>query len=172
MSDPIRVGHITQADVYIDGNRFIGRVKEFEIPEFGHKMVSHEALGMIGILELPSRAVEALKGKIVFDYVDYEADQLILNPTKVLYWQLHAFVDVFDAAGVNTGKSHKRILTVGVMFSKSNALSLKLGENAERELEVSVVSLIDKVSTVAIPLLEYDAFNRIYNINGVPVWPD
>jgi len=172
MSDPIRVGHITQADVYINGNRFIGRVKEFEIPEFGHKMVTHEALGMIGILELPSRAVEALKGKIIFDYIDYEADQMVLNPTKVHYWQLHSYVDVFDAGGLNADKSHRRIVTVGVMFAKSNGLSIKLGENVERELEVSVVSLIDKVSIVATPLLEYDVFNGIYRINGVSVWPD
>lgn len=170
--DPIRVGHVTQADIYVNGNRLIGRVKEFEIPEFGHKMVSHEALGMIGILDLPSRAVEALKGKIVFDYLDYEADMMMLNPTKVHSWQLHSYVDVFGPGGLDTVRSHKRILTVGVMFAKSNGLSIKLGENVERELEVTVPSLIDRVTSLSNPLLEYDAFNGIYRINGENVWPD
>lgn len=169
---PIRVGQITNAAVYLNSNLLLGRVKEFEIPEFSYKMVTHEALGMIGIIELPSRAVDALSGKITFDYVDPEVDMEVMNPTTVHRWDLRSRVDVFDAGGLNRDLTYRRTISIGAMFKKSDALSFKLGENVERPIEISVISLIDKVSNLSVPLMEYDPFNNIHNINGVPVWPD
>lgn len=170
--DTIRVGQITNADIYLNDNRLLGRVKEFEVPEFKYKIVQHEALGMIGMAELPSRAVEALKGKINFDYIDSELDSQMINPTKVHYWTMRTRVDIFDAQGLNRDKTHRRVMTIGAMFEQSSALKLKLGENTNREIQVSVISLVDKVSTQDVPLLEFDLFNNILRINGEDVWPD
>lgn len=168
---PIQLGHITNADVYMDAARLVGRIKEFEIPEVGHKMVEHEALGSIGVLELPSRALEALKAKIVFSYLDVEVERRVLNPTRVIKWQLHSHVDVFGAAGRDAERSHKLISSVGLMFSKSGGLSHTLGEAVNRELEASVTVLIQKTTNSDVPVFEYDLFAGIYRVNGEDVWP-
>lgn len=170
--DPIRIGHISNADVYMDDNRLIGRVKEFEIPEISYKMISHEALGMIAVLELPSRAVEALKGKITFDYVDHDAERLHLNPTVTRRWQLHSYIDIWRAGGLDRDKSHKLITTLGALPAKSGALGHTLGEAVNREVEISIPYLVHKISTSDVPLLELDVFAGIHRINGENVWPD
>lgn len=169
--DPIKVGHITNADLYLGTMRLIGRTKEFEIPEFSHKMVTHEALGMIGVLELPSRAVDALKAKVVFEYLDHDVERQVLNPTLTHRWQLHSYVDVFGADGLDRQKSHKLISNVSLMFGKSNGLSHKLGEMIEREIECSVTAFTQKVTSSDVPIIEYDVFAGIYRINGQDVWP-
>lgn len=168
---PIQFGHITNADVYIDGNRLVGRVKEFEIPEHGYKMVEHEALGSIGVLELPSRAMEALKGKVVFEYLDQSVERLVLNPTRVIRWQLHSYVDVFGADGLDRSLSHKLITSLSVMLAKSNALGHTLGEAVNRELEVTITAMVQKTSNHDVPVFEYDIFNGIHRVNGEDVWP-
>lgn len=170
--DRIKLGHITQADVYLDGNHIVGRVKEFDIPEFGHKMVTHESLGQIGILDLPSRAVDALKANITFEYADYELDVLFMNPTRANKIQLHSYVDVFGPDGLDRERSHKIITNLTAYFSKSDAMNLKLGESANRKIEATISSFVQKLSTRSVPIIEYDLFNSIYRINGENVWPD
>ncbi|MFG1409512.1 phage major tail tube protein [Xanthobacter sp. VTT E-85241] len=170
--DPIRIGHITNSDVYMDNNRLIGRVKEFELPEFSYKLISHEALGQIAILELPSRALEAPKGKITFDFVDHEVERLALNPTVVRRWQLHSYVDIWGADGLDRAKSHKLITSLGLLPTKSGALAHTLGEAVNREMEITVPYITQVISTEDVPLLELDVFAGIYRINGENVWPD
>lgn len=170
--DPIRIGHISNADVYMDNNRLIGRIKEFEVAEISHKMVSHEALGMIGVLELPSRALEALTAKITYDFVDHEVERLVLNPTVTRRWQLHSYVDVWNADGLNRDQSHKLITSLGILPAKSGTLGHTLGEMVNRETEVRVVSMVSKVTINETPILEYDGFAQIYRVNGQNVWPD
>lgn len=170
--DPIRIGHISNADVYMDNNRLIGRVREFEVPEISHKMISHETLGMIAVLELPSRVLEALTGKITFDFLDHEVERQTLNPTVTRRWQLHSYVDIWSADGLNREQSHKLITSLGVLPAKSGVLGHTLGEMVNRETEIRVVSLVQKVSTASEPIVEIDAFAQIYRINGANVWPD
>lgn len=80
--NPIQLGQITNGYLYLDDNKLTGRVKEFKIGEIGYKMVSHETLGQIGVLELPSRAVDALKATLELQYPDLELDARLKNPTK------------------------------------------------------------------------------------------
>lgn len=170
--DNIRIGHITNADVYMDGNRLIGRVKEFEVSEVSYKMVSHEALGQVAVLELPSRAVEALKAKIVFSFVDHEVERLTLNPTVTRRWQLHSYVDIWGADGLDRTKSHKLITSLGCVFAKGGVLGHTLGEAVNRDMEVSVPFMTQKISTEEVPIFELDVFAGIHRINGANVWPD
>ncbi|HEY9212060.1 MAG TPA: phage major tail tube protein [Ancylobacter sp.] len=170
--DPIKVGHVTNADVYLTNNRLAGRCKEFDPGDIGMKMVSHEALGMIGVIELPSRAIEAIKGKIVFDFIDHEVDRTTFNPTTLVRLALHSYVDVWDSEGLNRTKSHRLVTTIGVHFAKISGMGHSLGEAVNRELEISIVMMTQKVTTSEVPVLEYDVYAGIYRVNGENVWPD
>jgi len=170
--DPIKIGHISNADMYMNNNRLVGRVKEFDIGDFTTKVVSHEALGMIGVIEIPARGVEAIESTITFNFLDHEVERLVINPTKTVRWTMHSYVDVFDASGLVEASSHRLITTVALQFVGRSSFGHTLGEMLNHELECRTQTITQKISTSEVPLLEYDPFAGVYRINGENVWPD
>ncbi|MCC2099164.1 MAG: phage major tail tube protein [Hyphomicrobiales bacterium] len=166
-----KIGQITNADVYLDGDNVLkGRVAEFDMGEIGSTEVEHKTLGMIGVLKLPGRPVEAIEGKITFEWLDEEVERLLINPTKRHNIQLHSYVDVFDEEGLNVEKSLTLVTHVGFMTMKSGGKSAKLGETMGVEHTITVPTFMQKVYGDATPIVEFDAWNGIYNVNGEPVW--
>ncbi|PYE87503.1 phage major tail tube protein [Phyllobacterium leguminum] len=164
-------GQITQADCYINEVDVCGRVAELDMGEIGHTEVEHKTLGMIGVLKLPGRPVEAIEGKISFEWLDEEVSRSILNPTKVHKLQLHSYVDIFDGDGLNGDQSHTLITHLGFQTMKTGGRTAKLGENLAQEHDISISIFKQSVYGASVPIIEFDAWNNIYNINGVPVWP-
>ena len=169
--NPIQIGQITDADVYLEGNRFVGRVETFKVGKVAAKNVDHENLGMIGAASLPSRALEALNATVNFKYLDPDVDRVILSPVKAFSWQLHGYVDIFGPDGLDEDKSHKLITTVKSLCRDTGDLEYKLGEPTQREVEMTILSLVAKRSNFSEPDIEYDLFNGIYRIAGKDVWP-
>lgn len=166
-----KIGQITGAECYINQVDVCGRVAELDMGEIGHAEVEHQTLGMIAVLKLPGRPVQAIEGKITFEWLDEEISRTILNPTKVHALQLHSYVDVFDGEGLNTDQSHTLITHIGFQTMKSGGSTAKLGENMGQELDISISSFKQSVYGGETPLIEFDAWNNIYNINGEAVWP-
>jgi len=171
MATPISLGQITNADIYLDDQRLVGRVKEFNIGDIANTMVEHASLGMIGKISLPSRAMEALTATLTLEYYEPDLVAALENPTKACRFFLHSYLDKFDAQGL-AGASGKLVTAVTVLPSKKTGRSHKLGENAEQGFELSITAITEKLSTQSAPLLEYDIFNGIYRINGKDVWPN
>lgn len=170
--DPIKIGHISNADIYLNNNSLVGRVKEFDPGDLSIKMISHEALGMIGVLELPSRSHDAIKAKITFDFLDHELERQMLNPTKLHRLALHSYVDVFGSEGLDRAKSHRLVSTLGFFFASRSGMGHTLGEMVNHEHEISVPMITQKISTEETPIIEYDIFAGIHRVNGENVWPD
>ena len=166
-----KIGQITQSDVYINDVDVCGRVAELDLGEISHTEVEHKTLGMIGVLKLPGRPVEAITGKISFEWLDEEVSRSILNPTKVMKLQLHSYVDVFDGEGLNSDQSHTLITHIGFQMMKTGGRSAKLGENLGQEHDISIGYFAQKVYGADTPIIEFDAWNNIYRINGEDVWP-
>ena len=166
-----KIGQITNADLYLNTSDVKGRVAEFDMGEIGHQEVEHSALGMIGVLKLPGRPVQPIEGKIGFEWLDEEVERDIMNPTKTSRVQLHSYVDVFDADGLNSQKSHTLVTHVAFNVMKTGGRAAKLGEQMASEHDVSIHAFIQKVYGDAVPIVEFDVFAGIYNINGEPVWP-
>lgn len=166
-----KIGQITQSDCYINEVDVCGRVTELDMGEIGHAEIEHQTLGMIGVLNLPGRPVQAIAGKITFEWLDEEVSRNILNPTKVHKLQLHSYVDVFDGEGLNSEQSHTLITHIGFQMMKTSGRSAKLGENLGQEHDISISSFKQTVYGGDTPIIEYDAWNNIYRINGEDVWP-
>lgn len=164
-------GQITQADCYINEVDVCGRVAELDLGEISHTEVEHQTLGMIGILKLPGRPVEAIEGKITFEWLDEEVSRSILNPTKMHKLQLHSYVDVFDAEGLSREKSHTLVTHLGFQTMKTGGRTAKLGENLGQEHDISISVFKQSVYGADTPIIEFDAWNNIYRINGEDVWP-
>ena len=167
----MNLGQITNADLYINGADVKGKVKEFDLDDIGATEVEHSALGMIGVINLPGRPVEALGGKISFDWLDEAVERDLLNPTKRHNMQLHSYVDVFDETGLNVGASHTLVTHVGFHVVKRGGFKAKLGEGVGTEHAITVLSFSQKVYGDATAIIEFDAMANIYRVNGEPVWP-
>lgn len=166
-----KIGQITNADMYINDTDVRGRVAEFEFDDIGSTEVEHSALGMIGVLKLPGRPVEAIGGKIKFEWLDDEIERGLLNPTKRHKIQLHSYVDVFDENGLNTEQSHTLVTHVGFHVVKRGGFKSKLGDPIGTEHAITIPYFSQKVYGDATPIIEFDVFSGTYNVNGEPVWP-
>lgn len=166
-----KIGQITQSDCYINEVDVCGRVAELDMGEIAHQEVEHQTLGMIGILKLPGRPVQAIEGKISFEWLDEEVSRAILNPTKMHKLQIHSYVDVFDGEGLSSDQSHTLITHIGFQMMKTGGRTAKLGENLGQEHDISISTFKQSVYGGDTPIIEFDAWNNIYRINGEDVWP-
>ncbi|MCM0751187.1 phage tail protein [Brucella pseudogrignonensis] len=166
-----KIGQITQADCYINEVDVCGRVAELDLGEIAHAEVEHQTLGMIGILKLPGRPVQAIEGKISFEWLDEGVSRTILMPTKVHRLQLHSYVDIFDGEGLNAEQSHTLVTHIGFQMMKTGGRTAKLGENLAQEHDISISTFKQSVYGGDTPIIEFDAWNNIYRINGEDVWP-
>lgn len=166
-----KLGHITQADCYINEVDVCGRVTELDPGEVAHREVSHGALGMVGVLDLPARPLQALKGRINFEWLDEEISRVIMNPTKVQNLQLHHKVDIHGPEGLDWEASHTVVTHIGFLVLRTGGGNTKLGEPVRRWHSITIPKFIQKVYGEETPLVEIDIWNNIYRINGDDVWP-
>lgn len=166
-----KIGQITDSDCFINGVDVCGRVSELDLGDIEHQDVEHSALGMVGVLKLPGRPVQAIEGKISFEWLDEEISRAMMNPTKIIKLQLHSYVDIFDENGRSEAKSHILVTHIGFQMMKTGGRKAKLGEQMGQEHDVTISTFLQKVYGADTPIIEFDAWNNIYKINGDEVWP-
>lgn len=169
--DPLKVGHVTDSDVYMDGASIAGRVAEFSTEQVGYEMVEHKALGMVFQIELPGRTVKPLKAKIKFVWLDEAIMRKTALPNKAITFQFQSYVDLFDAGGLVVEQGHRLITSVDLLFGSSTIDGFKSGENAGEELECTVTRLIVTTSKSDVPIREMAVFGNINRVDGKDVWP-
>lgn len=169
--DTVKLGQVTNSDVYFAGSQIIGRVSEFSIEDVGYEMIEHKALGMIGMVELPARTLNALKAKIKFDWLDAEIMRKTALPNKAITMQFQSYVDVFDQSGINTSMGYRLITSVDLLFGSSTIDALQNGENSGEELSATVLRLVITTSKTEVPIREISVADNINRVDGNDVWP-
>lgn len=166
-----KIGQITNGDILINETDVAGRIDELDLGEIAHKDVEHETLGMIGVISLPGRGLESIKGKIKFGWLDAETERTIINPTKFTKLQIHSYVDVMGPDGLDIEKSHTLVTHLTYSMIKKGGTTAKLADKMGVEHDISIHSFSQKVYGDTVPIIEIDLFAQIYNVNGEPVWP-
>ena len=167
----IRIGQTTNVDVYIEGNRLVGRIEEFNLDKVGYETVDHEALGMVGKVELPGRTMQPIKAKMKFSWLETELMLKTALPNVAVPLQFEKFVDIFDQSGVVEGEGYRIITSVSVLFSEESMDAFKNGKDAiGRELQCSVIRLVVKSTETDQFIREYAPFENINRVNGADVW--
>mgnify|MGYP001801119906 CR=1 FL=1 len=166
------LSQITNAKVYDQDNVLSGLVEKFSIEGRKNTTVTHKTLGQVGILELPARPIQAIKGKVMANHLDRELDVSMMNPTVLQDWQMHKKVDVSDAGGFSAEKSHTLVWHAKFYVIGDDGSDMELGEKAQLEYEISCPFLSIGVLGDADPLWMLDVYNDIHTINGQNVWPD
>lgn len=163
-------GQITDADLYNDEKELLGVVKEFKIPSMEITTIEQEGLGSVGVLKLPSRGLSALEGTLKLLYPEQSLLRAMNLPTKVVSFQLHEKLDIFNPDGFDEAESTVLITHVRAMFSKVEGGDSKKGEAREVDGEFSATYLMQRYVNSETPLFEVDLFNNIYRVNGKNVW--
>jgi uncharacterized protein len=168
----IKIGQTTNADVYVDGNRLVGRIKEFELDKVGYERVTHEALGMVGKVKLPGRTLEPIDAKIAFSWLETEMMLKTALPNKAVTFQFEKMVDIFDQTGLVAAEGYRIITIATLLFAEESMDAFKNGDDPiGRELECSVIRLSVKSTETDQFIREYAPFENINRVNGADVWP-
>lgn len=167
----ISIGQTTNADAYLDGNRLVGRIKEFKLDKVGYERVEHSALGMVGKANLPGRQLEAIEAKISWSWLETGVMLRTASPNKALSLQFEKFVDLFDADGLIEAEGYRIITQVKLLFAEEEMGAFKVGDAVGVEHTCSVTRLVVKSTETDAFIREFDLFEGINRVNGKDVWP-
>lgn len=168
----IRIGQTSNVDVYVEGNRHMGRVAEFKLDKLGYKQITHESLGMVGEVELPSRGMNAIKAKIKFQWLETEMLLKTALPNRAVPFMFEKFVDIFDQTGLVVESGYRILTNVSLLFAEETFDAFKLGDDAVgREIDCSVIRLSVKSTETDQFIREYAPMEGINRVNGKDVWP-
>jgi phage tail tube protein FII len=166
-----KVAQVTNGEVWMNGNKMVGLIEEFTIDAMEYEPITHESLGMIGALELPSRKLNPMNATIKFKWIDADVLALTAIPHHTLALAIHSLVDVFDQAGLMPEQGYRMIHSFDCLVKSTTADTFKLGEATGLELNVSIVRLEIKSSKSDVLIKEISILDQINRVNGKDVWP-
>lgn len=158
----VEINKLTNANVYSEGNSLLGKVEEAEMPMIVQKMTAHNALGMLGDIELPS-GVEKMEAKLKWASVYPDVMRQFANPFKALQLQLRGNLETYTPQGRTAELPY-------VVFLTATCKDLPVGnfkkhENVEIESNLNVTYC--RVEIDGEPIVEFDAIANIYKVDGV-----
>lgn len=160
----ISVNKLTNANLYLNGNSFLGKAAELDLPEIVHKMSDHSALGMVGMSEFFS-GIEKMEGKIRWNSYYPDAMATVADPTKVVEMQARASLETYSATGRDSEVA--AVCFLNVAFKKLPMGNFKQHENVELESDFAVYYCRLEIDGNAV--VEIDVLANIYKVNGVDI---
>lgn len=157
----IAIQKITNANVYLDGESFMGRAEEVTLPQVKAKMQGHAALGLHGHLELPA-GLEKMDAKIKWGNVYTEVVRKAANPYRSRMIMVRSSSEVYT----NEGRiaEFPCVTIMNGFFKNMDAGAFKQNEAVNQENELSVHYL--KVVHAGVVIVEVDVMNNIYRAEG------
>jgi len=159
----IDVRKIYNANVYVDGANFLGRVEEATLAEIKMKMTEHKAVGMIGSVEFPS-GIEKMEASLKWAGAYNEA-MLLSNPFVARKIMIRASVEKYDATG--RVSEVPAVFTMTATAKNAQGGSFKQHDNWDATTQFNVTSI--KIEYGGIAVLEYDAMANIYKVAGADI---
>ena len=158
----IEVNRLTNANVYVDGNSFLGRAEEIDLPKITQKMADHIALGMQGSIELPT-GIEKMEARIKWNAMYADALKKMANPYQAMRLMLRASLEVYSAQG---RVEEQPVVVYMTATAKETPLgNFKQHENVELENMLNVTYV--KLEINGEPIVEFDALANVYKAGGV-----
>lgn len=154
------INQVSNANVYINGNSFLGRAESIDTPEFEIDYIEHDNLGLIGKLKLPNK-VNPLGGAITWDGFYPEVAALALNPFRAKQIMVRANVQVFNSLGM--AEEVPLVTTMTVTFSKVDMGKYKK-EPTKYPMEYQVNNIKQTINGKEV--LYYDAYSNQYRVAG------
>jgi P2 family phage contractile tail tube protein len=160
----IEINRLTNANVYVDGNSFLGRAEEIQLPQIKHKMAEHKALGMAGSSEFFS-GIEKMECKIKWASLYPDVMKKASNPFKTVQLQARASLETYSGQGRT--KEVPVVVYLTGAFREFPLGNFKQHDNAEFETSLSVYYA--KLVVDGTEIFEIDVIENIYKVDGVDV---
>lgn len=158
---PIEMSKVFNARVYIDGNDFIAKAEEVELPKVKFTFAETKALGLYGASELPT-GIDKLEAKIKFNTVDPSFMKLASDPFTSRVVIVRAPYQVWTQQGVS--KSADLKAEMRGFFKEFDSGKFKARDTVEAEATLSVIYYRLEIDSKEI--LEIDVINNIYKVDG------
>lgn len=161
MSDKISINQITNASVYVDGDSFLGRAEEVELPGIKAKMNDIKALGLFGSIETPA-GLEKMEAKIKWNSLYTEVLEKSGNPFKAISLQIRGSLETYNSLGRTEEKSAVAFMTG--FFKEGSGGSFKQQEPVTQDSTLAINYY--KLTVDGEDIYEIDVMANIYKING------
>lgn len=162
MVNKISINRATNANIYVDGQSFIGRAEEVTLPNINFKMADHSSLGMVGELEYFA-GIDKMEAKIKWNSYYPEVLKKFSNPFNSVKLQVRSSVDTYED---NSRVKQMPLVVYLTVRPKSNPLgTFKSQENVDLENTLSVSYV--KIELNGEVLTEVDVEANIFFSNGV-----
>lgn len=168
--DAVKVGQLTNADIYWGDDLCVGRFASFERPKIEYEKVKHASLGMVAEFDGPGRQLKALTGKCEVQFLDLDLLPEAYDPTKGIAITMDAPVDIFGSGGVDISRGYRLTWHLTIMFGTTGSGAHKLSNDFKGEWEYSCLRFVEKASNRQVPLREIDIMAQINRVNGRDVW--
>jgi len=161
----VEIKKIYSANIYLDGtNSLLGKASQITLPDIVASVDTHQALGMIGKVELPS-GLDMLTTKIKWSSFWPDRIAMGADPFTAHKIQVRASVETY---GVNGRIAEDPLVALlAVRFKKTPLGALMSQTNPEVEDELATTYV--KVSVAGKELVEIDMMNNVWRSNGVDV---
>lgn len=158
---PIAIQKITNANVYLDGESFMGRAETVTLPKIVAKFQEQKGLGLAGTLELPA-GFEKMEAKVKWGNVYTEVLLKAANPYEARRLMIRSSAEVYTTAG---RISEFPCVTIMDGFFKgidAGQYEQNTAVNQENDLTVHYL----KITHAGVTIVEFDVMNNIYRTGG------
>lgn len=156
------IKQITNANVYIDGNSFLGKTEEIKMPDVVVTMTEHKALGLVGKVELPS-GLDKMESTQKWNSLYPEVLKKAANPFTAVQLQCRSSMETYTGAGRT--EQVPVVAYITGTFKKFPMGNYKQHDNVEAETSMSVTYV--RLSINGVDVIEVDVLANIYKVDGV-----
>ncbi|MCO5238867.1 MAG: phage major tail tube protein [Chitinophagaceae bacterium] len=161
MAEKISINRCTNANVYVNGNSFLGRADEITLPQIKAKMSEHKAAGLLGSLEYFA-GVDKLEAKFKWNSFYPDLLKQAANPFQAVKVQVRASLETYE--GGSRISQQKLVVYLTGQFRDLPLGTFKQSDNVELESNMSVTAVKMEINDDEI--IELDLEANIYKVNG------
>ncbi len=158
----ITINRVTNCNIYLDGESFLGKAEEINLPMINFKMVEHKALGMVGTLEFFA-GIEKMEAKIKWNSYYAKAMKKFANPFKNISLQCRASLETYD----NGGRTGQVPMVVFMKVAPKGFPGGNLKQHDNAELESNLTCYYFKQEINGEVIVEFDPMANIFKVDGV-----
>ena len=161
MAQKIKIGRLTNANIYLDGGSLLGRVEEFQCPTVAFKQSEHKALGLNGTVEYYS-GIEKMEGSMKWTSYYPEFMKKLANPFKAIRIQVRGSLEEYQG-----GERVGQVPTV--VFLTIQPKNFPLGSFQQHnnvELSTNYGCTYVRMEIDGEPITEVDVEANIFKVDG------
>jgi P2 family phage contractile tail tube protein len=152
---------VLNANVYVNGNNFLGKAREVRLPTISVQKTEHRPLGTFATIALP-QGIERMEMSIIFETFNADVFKKT-NPFAAVDLAVRAVQQEYDAHGNLVTNKQVRI------FAKGSFRSAELGNISAQEPGTRTLTFdlnYYKLVIEGLIIHEIDPLNSIYIVNG------